>query len=244
MTLHRDFIWSPNQSGRGGARVTHVVLHTAEGALSYQSLGNYFASPSADVSSHTGIDDTFNVVGEYVERGAKAWTASDANPWSVQAELCAFAAWSTEEWMDHPTMLENAAKWVAEEAAAFGLPLANIAANAQDPNARGVCQHNDLGAMGGGHWDCGPGFPIAHVLAMATGTHQPQPEPPPTINLKDYPMTFILIDSGASYLVDTESGFFAPNVPQVQDGDPLPVINHNGAADGVRVACAEVRARA
>jgi hypothetical protein len=32
-----------------------------------------------------------------------------------------------------------------------------------------VCQHNDLGSGGGGHWDCGPNFPIDHVLDLARG---------------------------------------------------------------------------
>lgn len=169
MTLHRDAIPSPNYSSRGGATVTHIVVHTAEGALTYQSLGNYFASSAAGVSSHTGIDDTPGVVGEYVRRDGKAWTASNANPWSVQAELCAFAAWTIDEWMAHPAMLANTAAWIAEEAAAYGIPIDSNAATAQTSTSRGVCQHNDLGAAGGGHWDCGPEFPIDHVLELARG---------------------------------------------------------------------------
>lgn len=179
MSLQRVAIPSPNYSSRGGATVTHIVLHTAEGALTYQSLGNFFASSSSGVSSHTGIDDTPGVIGEYVQRSGKAWTAANANPFSIQTELCAFAAWTTDEWFRHPVMLQNTADWIAEEAAYFNLPIASIAANAQDPNARGVCQHNDLGAMGGGHWDCGPGFPIDHVLDLARNGPQPAPEPEP-----------------------------------------------------------------
>jgi hypothetical protein len=191
MSLQRDAIPSPNYSSRGGARVTHIVLHTAEGALTYQSLGNYFANSSSGVSSHTGIDDTPNVVGEYVRRDGKAWTASNANPWSVQAELCAFAAWTPEEWAAHPQMLANAAQWVAEEAAAFGIPIADIAAQAQNSSAQGVCQHNDLGAMGGGHWDCGPNFPIHQVIEMAGGAGgsgpAPSPQPPPSGTAPPWP---------------------------------------------------------
>jgi hypothetical protein len=151
-----------------------VVLHTAEGALTYQSLGNYFASPSSGVSSHVGIDDTPGVLGEYVYRDKKAWTQGNANPYSVAAELCAFAAWSPAEWDAHPTMLENTAAWVAEECAAFGIPLRKLSAGeAQGSSAMGVCQHSDLGASGGGHWDCGPGFPIDDVLRMAAGGAAP-----------------------------------------------------------------------
>jgi hypothetical protein len=132
-------------------------------------LGSYFQSPSAGVSSHTGIDDTPGVIGEYVRRSDKAWTQGDANPYSVAAELCAFAAWSPAEWQLHQTMLANTAQWVAEECAAFGIPLRKLSASQAQGGQAGVCQHVDLGAAGGGHWDCGPGFPMDQVIAMAAG---------------------------------------------------------------------------
>jgi hypothetical protein len=57
-------------------------------------------------------------------------------------------------------------------------------------------------------------------------------------------VNFILSDSGALYLVDTISGFFAQNVPNVDAPAPqLPVITHNGAAASIAVACGQVRAR-
>ena len=107
------------------------------------------------------------VVGEYVKRDGKAWTAANANPVAVQAELCAFAKWDRDEWDEHPNMLENCARWIAEEAAAFGLPLAKLTPAQAQGSGRGVCQHNDLGSWGGGHWDCGPSFPIDDVLNRA-----------------------------------------------------------------------------
>jgi hypothetical protein len=157
--------------------VTTIVIHTAEGARTIQELGNYFANPASEVSSHVGIDDQDGVVGEYVQRTGKAWTASNANPYSIQAELCAFAEWDAAEWDRHPSMLANTAAWIAEEAAYFGIPLDLLSdAAAQNPNTPGVCQHADLGAMGGGHWDCGPNFPINDVLDMAAG-RGPKPTP-------------------------------------------------------------------
>jgi hypothetical protein len=158
-----------------------MILHTAEGATTIESLGSWFANPGAQVSSHVGIDDKPNTVGEYVKRPNKAWTAASANPWAIQAELCAFAAWDANEWQRHPTMLANTAAWLAEEAAYFGIPLTRLnPGQAQNPNIKGVCQHSDLGSMGGGHWDCGPNFPIDQVLAMAAaGGPPPEPEPEP-----------------------------------------------------------------
>ena len=176
--LDRIPIPSPNYSSRGGTGVRLIVLHTAEGALTYQSLGAYFQSPSAGVSSHVGIDDTPGTVGEYVQRSGKAWTAANANPYSVQAELCAFAAWDIATWDAHPAMLENTAAWIAEEAAALGIPISSLSPAQAQGSSAGCCQHVDLGAAGGGHWDCGPAFPIARVLQMAAGTAPPAPSAP------------------------------------------------------------------
>jgi hypothetical protein len=175
MTLNRVAIPSPNYSSRGGSGVRLVVLHTAEGALTYQALGNYFANPSSGVSSHTGIDDTAGTVGEYVPPGYKAWTQGNANPYSVAAELCAFAGWDRAEWDRHPAMLLNAAEWVREECGRFGIPIRALTGAEAQGGAAGVCQHVDLGADGGGHWDCGPGFPMADVIAQASRGGAPAP---------------------------------------------------------------------
>jgi hypothetical protein len=170
MPLNRVPYPSPNYSSRGGTAVRLIVLHTAQGARTIQELGNFFANPSSGVSSHVGIDDTENTVGEYVRRDGKAWTQGNANPYSVSAELCAFADWDFATWNTHPNMLANCAAWIAEEAAHFGIPIVKLsAAQAQDGTSCGVCQHADLGAAGGGHWDCGPSFPIDAVLALAGG---------------------------------------------------------------------------
>lgn len=165
--LTRRAIPSPNYSARGPLAVRLIVLHTAEGATTLESLGAFFGRSSSGVSSHTGIDDQAGIVGEYVKRGSKAWTASNANPVAVQTELCAFARWSSSEWNRHPAMLENCARWIAEEARAFGIPIVKLSPAQAQGNGRGVCQHSDLGAWGGGHWDCGGSFPIDRVIARA-----------------------------------------------------------------------------
>ena len=165
--LSRRWMPSPNFSSRGGSTVRLIVLHTAEGALSIRELGDFFAQPSSQVSSHVGIDDELGVVGEYVKRGMKAWAAKNANPVAVHAELCAFARWTTSEWKRHPNMLENCARWIAEEAEAFGIPIVRLTPAQAQGTGRGVCQHVDLGAWGGGHTDCGLGFPMNDVLERA-----------------------------------------------------------------------------
>jgi hypothetical protein len=166
---------SPNYSSRGGSAVRLIVVHTAEGARTIEELGNFFASSSSGVSSHTGADDKKRVIAEYVRRPDKAWTQGNANPVAVSMELCAFASWSRDEWMRHPNMLENCALWVAEEADYFGLPLSALTDSQAQGSGRGVCQHENLGSWGGGHWDCGGGFPMDYVLDMAKGGAAPAP---------------------------------------------------------------------
>ncbi|MCL2734230.1 MAG: peptidoglycan-binding domain-containing protein [Actinomycetia bacterium] len=147
-----------------------IVLHTAEGARTVEALGAYFKK-NVLASSHTGIDDTRDRIGEYVSRGHKAWTQANANAVSVSVELCGFAAWTRAQWMnEHRAMLETCARWIAEESAHFGIPIVKLSAAQAQATGRGVCQHRDLGKWGGGHTDCGNGFPMDEVLAWARGT--------------------------------------------------------------------------
>ena len=64
-------------------------------------------------------------------------------------------------------MLENCARWIAEEAAHFDIPIVKLTAPQAQGTGRGVCQHADLGDWGGGHWDCGGSFPLDDVLTRA-----------------------------------------------------------------------------
>jgi N-acetyl-anhydromuramyl-L-alanine amidase AmpD len=169
MALNRVWIPSPNYSSRGGTKVRLVVVHTAEGSKTIESLGSFFANPSSGVSSHTGADDKVNTVAEYVRADQKAWTQANANPYSVAIELCAFASWDAAEWSRHINMLTNCAAWIAEECARFSIPIVGLSKSQAQGGASGVCGHDALGAAGGGHWDPGPSFPWGDVLAMAGG---------------------------------------------------------------------------
>jgi hypothetical protein len=148
-------------------------------------LGSYFQG-NVSASSHVGADDKVNTVGSYVDRSMKAWTQSNFNGSAVSIELCGFASWSTAEWNNHPNMLDNCAKWIAEEAAHFGIPITRLNASQAQGSGRGVCQHVDLGAGGGGHHDCGSGFPMDRVLDMARGGGSTPPLPEDTMAVAAY----------------------------------------------------------
>ena len=175
MSLARVWIGSPNYSSRSGASARLIVLHTSEGAQTYQSLGSYFQGP-VDASSHVGIDNKVRgTIGEYVRRGDKAWTQANANPVCVAAELCtpagAAAGWSRDYWMTaQRVLLDNTADWIAEESKALGIPITWLSASEAQGSGCGVCQHQDLGSWGGGHYDCGDEFPVDYVLDKAGGS--------------------------------------------------------------------------
>lgn len=176
MSLKR--IWMPSPNYRIGRRATPriIVLHTTEGARTIESLGNFFANPENEVSSHAGADDKLNTVGSYVRRENTAWTQGVFNDEAVSLEMCAFSAWPEEEWTKHPNLLANAAAWIAEEAKTHGIPLISLSLPEAQGSGRGVCQHKILGASGGGHSDCGPGFPMEHVLTLARKSETIEPK--------------------------------------------------------------------
>jgi hypothetical protein len=166
-------IVSPNHSSRGGAAVRLVVIHTAEGALTAQSLGNFFAQTSSEVSSHVGIDD--NTVIQYVDYSQAAWTMLSANPISDQAELCGFVAWSRTTWLQHIGMLNQAASWIRARCLARGIPIVKLSPGQVAAGQAGVCGHWDwtLGTGEGTHTDPGANFPWDYVMNRAANPPQP-----------------------------------------------------------------------
>ena len=198
MTLERIWMPSPNYSSRAGYGVRLAVVHTAEGALTIESLGNFFASSGSEVSSHTGIDDTPNTVGEYVAREYKAWTAAAANGYSIQTELCGFASWDRATWLSHPTMLANLTAWLQEECGYYGIPWVKLTAQQAQTGQSGICGHGDLGEAGGNHWDPGPDFPWDVALAGS----QPAPTEGGAVEICSTP-------SGQGYwVVGSDGGVF------------------------------------
>ena len=176
MAIKRKWMPSPCYHSRGGVKPSKIVLHTAEGATTIESLGNFFANGANQVSSHTGADDKKNIIGEYVSRGNAAWTQAAYNEESLALELCGFASWSRSNWLNnHSNMLDNAAAWVAEEAAKYGIPIVALNNSQAQGGGRGVCQHVNLGSGGGGHVDCGSGFPMDELIKRAKGGGAAEP---------------------------------------------------------------------
>jgi hypothetical protein len=169
MSLNELWIPSPNYSSSRGP-YNKAVFHTTEGAMKIRDLGAWFANPSAGCSSHHGADNyERGVFGAYVYENHKAWTQGNANPYCLSIELCAYASWSRDTWLNSKGVLvDNAAEWLAYITGKYGIPWTVLSnSQAQDPNVRGICQHRDFGSWGSGHSDCGNGFPIDVVVDKA-----------------------------------------------------------------------------
>lgn len=158
-------IISPCQSSRGGVKPRLIVLHITvshnrPGTGDVKAIASYFGQLSTQASSHLVIDAEGNSC-RCVPDAAKAWTQAAYNPQSLSIEQVEFADKPRAQWLaENAKGLDETAKFVAAWSIKYGIPL-------RVSTSSGVCQHRDLGAAGGGHVDCGPGYPIDVVLAKA-----------------------------------------------------------------------------
>lgn len=154
-------------SSRNGQRVRLVVLHTAEGAQTNASLFGYF-NRTQSTSSHVGIDDA-GISDVWVPYDRAAWTLRGGNPYSENAEMCAWARWTRAEWLTHDALLTHAAAWVRSRCLARGIPIVKLSPAEVKAGKAGVCGHADYtyGTGDGTHTDPGPNFPWDIVINRA-----------------------------------------------------------------------------
>lgn len=171
-------------SSREGGRVHLLVLHTTEGSGTLETLHSIFEGEEA--SSHYGIDARGRIA-QFVRDRDKAWTQCNFNPVCLSAELIAFAEFSRTEWfVERHDQLEGAARFLAYGHTHHGVPLRQGEVAGGGVVRDGVVQHKDLGLIGCGHSDCGPGFPQAYVILLARYyiAHALHAAAPHTVRLK------------------------------------------------------------
>lgn len=78
------WVYSPNQSSRGGTAVREVAIHTMQG--SYAGSISWFQNPSAQVSAHYLIRSSDGQVTQMVRESQKAWHVRSHNPHSIGIE--------------------------------------------------------------------------------------------------------------------------------------------------------------
>lgn len=157
-----------NQSGRNGTKPVLIVVHSTEGhnrkgVEDLRSLGSWFNNPSAQASSHIGIDAEGNSA-RYVADDKKAWTCAGFNSKSLNIEHIGFTAqkfWPTPQY-------RKSAKYIAYWCRRHGIPLQKGKIGSDGAIIRqGVVRHSELGELGGNHADPGRGFNLRLVLRLA-----------------------------------------------------------------------------
>lgn len=153
-----------HRSSREGGRIHLLVLHTTEGSGSLETLGSIFDGEEA--SSHYGVDASGRI-GQYVPDSDKAWTQCNFNPVCLSLEQIGFAEFSRSDWFKRHDQLHGAAEWLAYGHTHYGVPIREGEVSGGGIVRDGVVQHKDLGGIGCGHTDCGPGYPQKYVMLLA-----------------------------------------------------------------------------
>lgn len=160
-----------DQSSTRTTNVIWVTIHTAEGPTdefparpdldsgSARDLVSFFEGKT-DRSCHAVADDDV-LIDNLIPYNRAAWTLRGGNSRSDNLEMCGLASWSRPEWLEHPGMLRNAARWVASRLLARGIPNRRINIAQCAAGVSGYLDHNTYtkAYKDGTHWDCGPDFP-------------------------------------------------------------------------------------
>jgi hypothetical protein len=154
---------SPNASSRTGSPPRRIVLHITvshnrPGLGDLNDMVDYLCKPSVQASAHI-INDAEGHDARIVADHLKAWTQAARNPDSLSIEQIEFSDKRTRaQWLkENKKQLDNTAKWCAYWCKKYGI-------DAVHSVSHGICQHSELGKAGGGHSDCGAGYPIDYVV--------------------------------------------------------------------------------
>lgn len=180
---------SPKQSSREGARIHGLVLHTTQGSDSpdgnqdLKNLGALFHNEEA--SAHIGVN-VRGKFGRYVEDSFKAWAVCNYNQITLSLEQIGFAEFSRSEWFKRHDQLHGASEFIVYGHVHYGVSIRKGQCANGAITRDGVFQHRDLGIVGSGHVDCGPGYPQEYVelLARFFIAHKLHPSGPHTERLR------------------------------------------------------------
>lgn len=144
-----------------------IVLHSTEGQNKFKSvedlegLGNMFADPSFEASSHVAVDgDGWSA--RFVGDEDAAWHVAAFNRVALGIEEVGFAAgtWNKRE-------RREAARWIAQWSHEHGIPIRRAKVSGETVVRSGIIRHHDLGVAGGGHVDPGPHYNVKSVIRWA-----------------------------------------------------------------------------
>ena len=138
---------SPNHSSRHGAKVDLLVWHETAGA--YKGSIAWLRNPVSEASAHIVVREDGDEATQLVDLKHKAWHACQTyNPRSVGVEHANVTAkgYATEHQLEVSARIFG---WLC-------LHLKVPPRWARGGVGPGVCYHGELGALGCGHYNCGP----------------------------------------------------------------------------------------
>lgn len=148
---------------RPASAVRLIVIHSAE-ATNARGVAAFFAKPSTQASTQLAADGTRCV--RMLPDLVIPWGAPGVNKHGLHIEICGYAKWTREQWMQRETMLRRAAWKCARWSWQYDVP-SRWLTDAQLRNGeRGFTTHAQASKVfpGSGHWDPGPGFPRAWFM--------------------------------------------------------------------------------
>jgi hypothetical protein len=157
---------SPNQSDRGGARPTLVVVHATAGhnrpgIADLAGLAGWFGDSASQVSSHVATDNEGNSA-RFVPDDRKAWHCAAYNRMSLGIEQIAPGDGS-EITRD---MYRETGRWIALWSKRWDIPIREARVENGRVLRSGVIRHSSLGTLGGNHSDPGR-YDMHAMLSLA-----------------------------------------------------------------------------
>jgi hypothetical protein len=177
----------------GGKRRTRVgdlrwiVVHDTEGGPSAEGAAIWFETPLG--IDFGGPGSTQLVVGEdgcwrtLPDDVVPFGVGSPTNEQGLHIEFAGFASQSTEQWLAQTRTMELGAQALANWSAWYGIPLQLVDAELLLAGVPGVTTHEQAlkafpNPSAPGHFDPGPNFPMAELLAKASKLSADGPVPP------------------------------------------------------------------
>lgn len=156
------------------------MLHSTETPPgTARAVARQFQDPTRRVSSHwvVGTDVTVSCVAE----SDTAWAAPGANADGIQIEQCGYAG--STDWTsgDGLAVVTATAALVAGICSRHNIPLRALTDSELAAGQAGICTHAQVSRVykKSDHWDPGPNYPMATLIAMASGEHTTTPTTTP-----------------------------------------------------------------
>lgn len=163
----KDFYPAYRSSGtRKESDIKWIVIHDTEsGANTARGVARYFKSSSAQGSAHLVVDDYECY--RCLSNTTIPWGAPGANTKGFHIELCGYARWTRQQWLDHLRTIKRAAYKTALHAKKFNIPITFRRAYGLKKGYRGITTHAECSkAFGGNHTDPGSNFPMDIFLEL------------------------------------------------------------------------------